>query len=108
MLCISVLFRDCRVHDRNSVSIAVYITIGPKHKLKISKSIVSSIWVCYLVAKVKWVFNNPLDSSSKCILPRFLSLTDSMLYFKWCFDSSRPVLLSCKFHLNILLGCFSV
>lgn len=76
MLCISVLFRDCRVHDRNSVSIAVYVTIGPKHRLKISKSIVSLIGVCYLVAKVKWVFNNSLDSSSKCILQRFLSLND--------------------------------
>lgn len=108
MLCISVLFRDCRVHDRNLVSIVVYGTTGPKHRLKISKSIVSLIWVCDLVAKVKWVFNNSLDSSSKSILQRFLSLIVSMLYFKWCFDSSRSDLLSCKFHWNILLDCFSV
>lgn len=106
--CVFVLFHDCRAHNRNLGSIVVYGTIGPKHRLKISKSTVSLIWICYLAAKVKWVFNNSLDSSSKSILWRFLHLIVSMLYFKWCFDSSRSDLLSCKFHWNILLDCFSV
>lgn len=76
MLRISVSLRDCRVHNRGSGSIVVHVTIGPKHRWKISKSTVSLIWICYLAAKVKWVFNNPLGSSSKSILQRFLSLTD--------------------------------
>lgn len=37
MLRISVSLRDCRVHNRGSGSIVVHVTIGPKHRWKISK-----------------------------------------------------------------------